>query len=88
MAALGNSAPVLCAPPPCLHTLQTLPAVPLQLDATLVNRVHIYSSNVQHTFDPALTTYKTSLACEWGLSRMPQAAALKGPGSSARAPLH
>lgn len=51
-------------PLPHLLTADFAPVVPLQLDATLVNRVHIYSSNVQNTFDASLTTYKTSLACE------------------------
>jgi hypothetical protein len=38
------------------------------LDPAYLNRVHIYSANIQNSMDPVLTTYKASLAYTAGCS--------------------
>lgn len=38
-----------------------------QLPAHTVQKVHLYTSPIKHTWDPSFTTYKASLACEWAL---------------------
>lgn len=38
-----------------------------QLDPSLINKVHIYSSPIRDTYDASFTTYKKALGREWGL---------------------